>query len=196
MNRPMRNKFTTMPFIPYNIIEWLALDSGAENVWKILKYPTYDCLSKPNLTLDEKMELLCVNNNNQQDYNIFLNQLVENMIPEEKTILKIYKVQTGFESGTGGLFSVGSYRFDILYGGKMGTIEYQKTPCNRGDVLEMELLKSLNGADIKGASGYLEYNPILSRNCGSNLNLGNHTTYIGTSIIMAVRLVNFDDNQC
>jgi len=196
MNRPLRNKFTTMPFIPYNIIEYLALSPDAENIWKILKYPTYDCLSQPNLTLNEKMDLLCMNNDNQQDYNIFLTQLVENMIPEEKTILKIYKVQTGFENITKGLFGVASYRFDILYGGKMGMIEYQKTPCNRGDVLEMELLSVLNGADIKGGAGWLEYSPILSRNCGSNLNLGNHTTYTGVSIIMAIRVANLYDTGC
>lgn len=196
MNKSLRNTFNTMPFIPYNIIEYLATDTQAENLWKALKYPTYECLEEDNLTLDEKMELICMNQSNQEDYSIFLNMLVENMIPDEKPILKIYKIETGFESMTSGKFSVGSYRFDILYGGKISVIKYQQTPCNRGDFIEMELLKSLNGANIKGAAGLMEFNNQLTNNCGSGLTLGNSTTYTGTALIMGVRLANYVDTGC
>lgn len=196
MFKPVRNKFSSMPFIPYNIVEYLALDVEAENLWKLLKYSTYDCLSKPNLTLDEKLGMLCKNEDRQEDYSLFLSPLVENMIPEEKPILKIYKIITGFENNTEGLFGVANYRFDILYGGKMGIIEYQNTPCNRGDTIEMELIKSLNGADIKSGGGFMEFNPKLSRNCGSVLNLGNQTTYVGTSVVMAIRVVDLNDTGC
>jgi hypothetical protein len=194
--KQLRNSFNTMPFIPYNIIEYLALDPNAKNLWKAIKYPTYDCLSQSDLSLEDKLNLICLNQSDQENYSIFLNSLVENMIPDEKPILKVYKVQTGFDSNVSGKFSVGSYRFDILYGGKIGTIEYQATPCNRGDFIEMEILKSLNGAEIKGGAGFMEFTTALSRNCGSFLNLGNSTTYVGTSLIMAIRLVNLIDTRC
>jgi hypothetical protein len=194
--KQLRNTFNTMPLIPYNILQYLMTDNGAENFWKALKYPTYDCLSKPNLTLDEKSDLVCFNQTNQENYSIFLTQIVENMIPDEKPILKIYKIKTGFESVTNGKFSIGDYRFDILYGGKIGVIEYQATPVNRGDFIEMELLKSLNGAEINGGAGFLEFNNTLSRNCGSYLGLGNSTTYTGVSVVMAIRLANFVNTGC
>ena len=40
----MYNDFLSMPYIPYRIIEYLAYNN--ENLWKILKYNTYDCLSQ------------------------------------------------------------------------------------------------------------------------------------------------------
>ena len=36
----MYNKYISMPYIPYRIIEYLA--NNNENLWKILKYNTYD----------------------------------------------------------------------------------------------------------------------------------------------------------
>ena len=49
----MYNNFVSMPYIPYRIVEYLAYNN--ENLWKILKYNTYDCLSKNDLTFEEKM---------------------------------------------------------------------------------------------------------------------------------------------
>ena len=42
------NDYKFMPYIPYRILEYLA--NNNENLWKILKYDTYDCLSKEDLT--------------------------------------------------------------------------------------------------------------------------------------------------
>ena len=41
------NAYKSMPYIPYRIIEYLA--NNNENIWKILKYNTYDCLSREDL---------------------------------------------------------------------------------------------------------------------------------------------------
>lgn len=185
-----RNSYKTLPYIPYNIVSFLINDPEAENIWKILKYSDYDCLSKPNLTTQEKVDLICLNQQHQEDYNIFLNNLIENMIPNEKTILKIYRVQTTLDTKTKGMAGIALYKFDVLYGGKMAVIEYDKTPCNRGDVFEMELLKCLNGAEIQGGAGLLEYSSDLSRLCGSSINWGNQDTYSGHSIIMGIRILN------
>ena len=57
------NDYKSMPYIPYRIIEYLA--NNNENIWKILKYNTYDCLSKEDLTFDEKMKLIWSHEGNQ-----------------------------------------------------------------------------------------------------------------------------------
>ena len=66
----MFNNFAMLPSVPYNIIMTLAQNN--ENIFKMLKYNTYDCLSQPNLTFEEKMEMIYKNQDQQQDYRIFL----------------------------------------------------------------------------------------------------------------------------
>lgn len=193
----LRNTYQTMPTIPYNILKKLALDEKAENVWKILKYPTYDCLSKENLSLEEKLSMICIDENNQFDFNVFLSPLNEDMISDEKTILKVYKSRTELDYKGRAFYGIGIYRFDILFGGKMSVIEYNQAPCNRGDVLEMEILRCLNGAEIEGGIGYLEFNSKLSQSCMSAMTLGNHTTFLGTSLQMALKLYTLEnENGC
>ena len=85
----MYNNFLSMPYIPYRIIEYLAYNN--ENIWKILKYNTYDCLSEENLTFEEKMSLIWSHQADQENYRIFFTALVENMIPLSDTMIKIYK---------------------------------------------------------------------------------------------------------
>lgn len=183
------NKYKTMPLIPYRIVEYLALYN--ENIWKILKYDGYDCLSQDNLTFDEKLQLIWKREGNQQDYNIFFTQLVENMIIDSTTILKIYKALT---TPRNTLTGVAAYEFDILYGGKISLIEYEGVPCNRGDVMETELLKTLNGADVGGV-GELQFNVQLSTSSRSTLNLGNNKTFTGTSLILGVQLLDVGGNE-
>ena len=139
----MYNKYISMPYIPYRIIEYLA--NNNENLWKILKYNTYDCLSEDDLTFEEKMELIWSHEANQEDYKIFLTALVENMIPVSGTIIKIYKEMTLPRNH---INAVAGYEIDILYGGKIALVEYNGIPCNRGDVCEAEILSTLNGVEV------------------------------------------------
>ena len=176
----MYNKYISMPYIPYRIIEYLA--NNNENIWKILKYNTYDCLSKEDLTFDEKMKLIWSHEGNQEDYGIFFTALVENMIPVSKTILKIYKNIT---VPRGRVNAVAGYEFDILYGGKISLIEYNGVPCNRGDVCEMEILSTLNGVEI-GEVGKLEFNTQRLSASRSALNIGDNKNFTGTSLMLVV----------
>lgn len=183
------NKYEFMPYIPYKIVEYLATNN--ENLWKILKYNDYDCLSKPNLTFEEKIALIWNTEGNQENYSIFFSQLVENMIPDSKSILKIYKVLT---TPRNTIQAVGSYEFDILYGGKIALVEYNGIPCNRGDVVEAEILRTLNGADVGGV-GMLQFNTKLSTASRSSLNLGNSKTFTGTSLVLSVELSDLGEGD-
>lgn len=186
------NKYGQMPFVPYRLMEYLAKNN--ENIWKILKYDTYDCLSEPNLSFEDKMKLVWSHEADQEDYRIFFTQLVEDMIPDSTTLMKIYKYSTVPRSHIEG---VATYEFDILYGGKISLIEFDGVPCNRGDVMEHELLKTLNGTDV-GQVGALQFNTKLTASSRSGLNLGNSQTFTGTSLVFGVLMLDIGEGgtQC
>lgn len=187
----MYNDFISMPYIPYRIIEYLAYNN--ENLWKILKYNTYDCLSEEDLTFEEKMGLIWSHESNQEDYRIFFTALVENMIPTSETMLKIYKDITIPQSRVN---AIAGYEFDILYGGKISLIEYNGVPCNRGDVCEAEILSTLNGVEIGGV-GRLEFNTQKISASRSALNIGDNKNFTGTSLLLAIDISDIgDDESC
>ena len=85
----MYNSMSALPFIPYRIMKHLALNE--EILWKLLKYNTYDALSRPDLTFQEKMALIWAKDDKQEKYNVFFTNLVEDAITDSKTIMKLYK---------------------------------------------------------------------------------------------------------
>lgn len=184
------NSFSQMSYIPYRIIEHLVIKN--ENIWKLLKYGDYECLLKPNLTTDEKLELIWRGQSNTEDYHVFFTRLIEDAEPNSTTILKIYKYMTQPRNH---IVSTISYEFDILYGGKLSIVDYNGIPCNRGEVFETELLKTLNGAEVNGV-GVLQFNSQLTSVSKSAMNLGNNKTYTGSSVVMAVQLGSVSSNGC
>lgn len=194
MNKPLFNNFSNLPFIPYNIISHLATDVNAENFWKLIYYNEYNCLSMPALTLSQKINLIWngYDGKKQEDCNIFLTFQVEDMQTDARTFMKLYKINMNPDNR---IMSTLAYAFDIQFGGKIAIVEYNGVPCNRADMVEMELLKSLNGTDVNGA-GLLEYNRGLSTLCASRFNLGNNTNYTGVSVVMAVQLANVSNASC
>ncbi len=183
------NKFTSLPFIPYKII--VALMEN-DNFFKLLKYNTYNALSKPALTDDEKSELICTDVDDMQNYNIFLTNVEPNELVSSKTILKLYRYDTLPDNTA---LATICYRFDILYGAKNALVSYKGVPCSRADVMEMELMKTLNGADVAGV-GLLQFNHDLSRLSRSTLNIGNNYTFTGTSIVMATQIMDVSGGIC
>lgn len=202
MTNPSFNKFYGMQFIPYNIIYHLITDNKAENFWKILYYNTPDCLSKPNLTLSQKRNLIwapkqtpngMILPDRQEDYNIYLTYLVGNMQLDGKTILKIYQLDN---NPINKYISTLSYEIDIITGYKIPIIDYEGIPVNRCEALEYELLNCLNGADVAGA-GLLQFNTDLDggRLDKARANVGNNSTFSGLSLIMSVQLSNVSSNN-
>lgn len=186
------NIFSNMPYIPYNIISYLAQSSNGDNIFKILYYNTYDCLSKPNLTLSQKMGMIWKNNDNQEDYNIYLTYLVGDMQLESKTILKLYQYKNApIHKNLATL----TYAFDILMGQKIAMIDYNGIPVNRIEALEYEILKCLNGKDI-GGSGYIQFNQDLDGGGldSARFNIGNNSTFTGVSLLMSVQISGVSDN--
>ena len=85
----MYNSFSALPGIPYNIITHLALSKDAENLWKMLKYNEYNALEQPNLTFEEKMQLVW-KEGPQENFGVFLTNVIGDDIPEAKCVLKCF----------------------------------------------------------------------------------------------------------
>lgn len=176
------NNYLFMPSIPYKIMVYLARNN--ENIWKILKYGDYNCLSQSNLTFKEKMQLIWKGQEKQEDYRVFLSYLVEDMISDSTTIIKLFRYNT---VPTNNIDGYSTYEFNLLYGGKISLIEYQGIACSRGDVLEAEIIATLNGKDVGGV-GTLQFNKQVSPLSRSQLNLGNNKTYTGITLSFGVRM--------
>ena len=134
------------------------------------------------------------NEGDQQNYNVFLTYLVENMIPESTTILKLFRYNT---TPTNNIQAYATYEFNLLFGGKIALIEYEGIPCSRGDVLEAEILKTLNGK-LVGGVGTIQFNKQVSSLVHSQLNIGNNETFEGVSLWMGVHIdeIGVDGNGC
>ena len=93
------------------------------------------------------------------------------------------------------MIAVVVYEFDILFGDKIAMVEYNGIPCNRADVMEMEIMKTLNGADI-GGIGQFQFNADLSQYCRSRMALNNTRNYNGCTIFMAVQIGSIGESGC
>lgn len=174
----MYNSLSSLPFIPYNIISYLATQD--EIIWKMLKYNDYDALSKPNLTLDEKMNLVW-KAGPQADFGIFLTSLVEDAIAESKCIMKCYQ----YYIHASNLYNATTvYAFDFLYGGKMSLVEYNMVPVSRGDLFINRILTTLNGVEIGGIGKFTFLDDMSRYDLARNV-IGNSKTFTGVQLFLS-----------
>lgn len=178
----MYNSLSFLPYIPYNIIKYLALNE--EDFWKLIKYNSYDALSKPNLTFNEKMALIWAKDGRQENYNIFFTNLVEDAITQSKSIMKLYK----FYIDTENIYIANVvYQMDFLYGGNMAMVEYNGVPVSRDDLLIQRVLETLNGIYVGGV-GKIQFNTQMSRYSSVKTVIGNDKTFTGASLYLVVQV--------
>lgn len=184
----MYNTFDDLPYVAYRIVTFLF---GNENLWKLLKYDSYDCLSEPNLTEEEKISMIWTNQEEQMDCNVFLTPLILDSIEDSRTILKVFDYTITPENRVSSILCM---RFEYINLGKSLMVDYNGFPCSKITAIKTELLKSLNGADVGGV-GMLEFDTMLSRWCGSTLDLGNNKNAVGDSLTMAVRIATLSEQE-
>lgn len=174
----MYNSLSRLPTVPYNILTYLAQND--EIIWKLLKYNDYEALSKPDLTFEEKLELIW-RDGPQEEYGIFLTNLIEDAIAESKCILKCYQ----YYIHASALYnSTVVYAFDFLYGGKMALVNYNGIPVSRGDLFINRLLTVLNGVEV-GGIGKLTFFDDMSRYDLARSIIGNSKTFTGVQIFLS-----------
>lgn len=177
------NSLSALPSIPYNILVYLARQDRAEDLWKMLKYNSYDALSKPNLSFEEKLKLIW-RNGPQEKYSVFLTPLIEDAVCESKCVLKIYDYYIhAKELYTSTLV----YAFDFLYGGQMSLVEYNGIPVSRGDLFINIILAVLNGAEV-GGIGKLTFYDDMSRYDLARATIGNSKSFTGVQLFMSVNV--------
>lgn len=184
----MYNSMSALPFIPYNILTYLAKND--EIIWKLLKYNSYDALSKPNLTFKEKMNLIW-KTGPQEKYSIFLTNLIEDTMAESKCIVKIYDYYIHAKEQN---LSTAVYAFDCLYGGQMSLVEYNGIPVSRGDLFINRILKVLNGA-LVGGVGRLVFLDDMSRYDLARSMIGNSKTFTGVQLFMSVMVGDAGEDE-
>lgn len=86
------NRFVNLDSIEYRIFDFLVKSDNkyCQNLFKLLKYDTADCLMKPNLTTAEKRALLYVTNGEVADQKVMLMPYVDDALVEQGSYLRIF----------------------------------------------------------------------------------------------------------
>lgn len=184
------NKFTTLPSVPYKILSYLAENN--ERIFKALYYQGSDALDQPDLTLEQKLDMIYVDEGKEVDKHLFLKPLIGEEMVDSVTQLRLYKYGI---SPTDAMTSVITYRFDIITGSKVSLIYDNQIPINRLDLIETELLNTLNGVDLFG-TGKFQFNRDLSTQDKQILTLSNSKNFFGSILLMSVRWVDILGDDC
>ena len=170
-----------LPNIPYNILTYLA--KKEQILWKLLAYNSYDALSKPDLTFSEKMDLIW-KEGPQEPYNVFMTNIIDDAIPESKSILKIYNYYIHAKD----LYLAPTvYAFDILYGPKMSLVEYNGIPVSRADLFVSRILTLLNGVEVGGVGKLVFFDDMSRYDLGRTV-IGNSKTFTGYQLFLSVNV--------
>lgn len=177
----MFNSLSSLPTAPYNILTYLAKNN--EDIWKMIKYNSYDALSKPNLSMSEKLSYIW-KNGAQEDYSVFLTNIVGDAICEEKCVLKCYDY---YIAATDSFIATPIFAFDFLYGVTMALVDKDGIPVNRGDLFINELLSTLNGVYI-GGIGKLMFNRNQTRYDFARSIIADSKKFTGVQIYMSTNM--------
>lgn len=170
-----------LPNIPYNILTYLAKEE--QILWKLLAYNSYDALSKPDLTFSEKMDLIW-KEGPQEPYSVFMTNIIDDAIPESKTILKIYNYYIHAKD----LYLAPTvYAFDILYSPKMSLVEYNGIPVSRADLFVNRILTLLNGVEVGGVGKLVFFDDMSRYDLGRTV-IGNSKTFTGYQLFLSVNV--------
>lgn len=184
------NNYTSLPSVPYTIISYLAQHN--ERIFKVLYYQGSDALEKPDLTLEQKLDMIYVDEGKEVDKHLFLKPLIGDEMVDSATQLRLYKYGI---SPTDNMTSVIDYRFDIITGSKISLVYDDGIPCSRLDIIETELLNTLNGVDLFG-TGKFQFNKDLSHSDKQLLTLSNSKNFFGSLLILSVRWFNSKGEDC
>ena len=184
------NRYTSLPSVPYKIISYLAEHN--QRLFKVLYYQESNALDKPDLTLEQIVDMIYVDEGKEDDKHIFLKPLVGDEMLDSATQLRLYKYRI---TPTDAMTSVITYRFDIITGSKISLVYDDGIPSTRLDIIESELLNTLNGIDLFG-TGKFQFNRDLSTEDKQILTLSNSKNFFGSILLMSVRWVDIQGDGC
>lgn len=201
------NQYARLPNL--DGLEWKLVDflihsesKYAENIWKILKYDTPDALTKPNLTVEEKIALICLENDTgETGKRVFITPYINDAWTEQSSHIHIY---VDAIHAPNHLVSNVHVSIETIVHSKIGIIlsdldEKNANPndCREGEPLVLRknratvLLKNVialfNGMIIDGI-GTLQFNQEIDPYCVSNEYSWNSRAYYGHLTKMVVKM--------
>lgn len=175
------NKLPNYRMISYNIISFLI--NYNEDIWKILKYNTPDALTKPNLTQEEKGELIYDGEIDSEPFRVFRDEFpTDDAFQDMVSQLRIFPVVTDPIERT---YAVQDIAIQFVNHVKISHLQDYLT---RIDVVVEELIKTLNGQDL-GFMSPLYFDASSRRtNIIRRNNIGNNKNFSGVVIILSCKV--------
>lgn len=172
------NLFTTSPDYCYNIMKFLMTSN--EDIWKLLYYNTTDALSQPNLTMEQKRNLIYTGTGDSEPYKVFRVPFLDDAFTEQTSQLRIY---LGTLLPNNRSWSLNDIYFEVISHVKLSNLDnYQSRP----ERMLCELLSTLNGQEIGGV-GRLFFDASESMYDNARANIFNNRNFFGYTLIMSVR---------
>jgi len=170
------NKFEQIPMMSYNILSYLIQNN--EDIWKILNYPSTDCLSKPNLSQSEKGALIYSGETDSTPYRAFLDSFLDDAFTEQVSLIRIFPEIISPKSRV-----LADVTFHIQAFSHV-KLQYLDGYMNRNVYLMQQILQTLNGQDIEGV-GSLSFDRMGNPYDKAFLNISNSRSFSGYSIFMS-----------
>lgn len=126
----------------YNIIK-ILIEKGRQ-LWKLLKYATPDALEKPDLTLEEKLNLIYQGEPDSTVARVFRIPFTDDAFTDQICKIHVFPWITDPYKRTNGYQT---FMFQIVCHNKIGTLSDGRSRC---DILIEELGDIINGADVAG----------------------------------------------
>jgi len=171
------NTFENLPLLQYRIVSYLQQNN--ENIWKVLKYNSNDCLSKPNLSQSEKGDLIYQGEPISSGYRCFTDSFQDDAFTDECSIIRIFPDLIVPKNRT---VSDILFKIEMLSHVK---IQFLLGYMNRNVYLLQQILKTLNGIDKIDGLGRLVFDQKDNRSDRANLNISNNRNYSGFSLYMS-----------
>lgn len=181
VNNNVYNTYDKLNLLPYNIVVYLLTQS--DDFWKLLNYTTPDALFQPNLTLDQKRNLIYGGQTDSTPYRVFFNALNDDAFNQEVAMVRLYISNI---MPTNRIMSDITFGIDVLSHFKIIQLNdsYHSTRTLK---LMQTLLSTLNGKDIDGV-GRLSFDRTGSILNKANLGINNARNYEGYSIMISCHL--------
>lgn len=173
------NTYKTTRGFGYAILKYLMTNN--EDIWKLLKYNTPDALSKPNLTMEEKGELIWNGTGDSEDYRVFRSPFLDDAITSQISQLRIYNAVLSPYNRSVGTVDIG---IECLCHNKIINLD---TYESRVEVMMQNIIECLNGRDIAGV-GVLAFDKDMSEYDICRMNIYNNRNFFGYSMWISVKV--------
>lgn len=143
------NDFHQFEDFSYNCISYMMANN--EMIWKLLKYSDPEAWNKPDLTQEEKGNLIYSGQADTSQYHVFMDGKQPDVLMEEVSLLRIMPYHAVGMNRTVGYVEISMEVFSHY---KINHLSNYKT---RIDVIVGQLFKLFNGTNI-GGLGLLTFN--------------------------------------